>query len=393
MLVRWALKNPARYLWVDTVNGNIKRYIERFMLPELRKLPRKAWSYNRQLNEIKIGESVIDFRSAEKPENIEGFGYKKIILNEAGIILGKNGDYLLNNVLLPMLLDEPDSQLIAAGAPKGELYKGDEHLFYTLAKKAENDTTGRYKFIRQTTYDNVHLSREDIETLESELDPLTAQQELHAVFIRKEGMLALYCFEEKHIRPLKYDIRKPLYLSFDFNLNPFVCLISQHWHNEKGFRYNHYIDEVFLNQTEQRTDMTHVENICKVIRGKYPDALYRVTGDASSMKGELTERLNRNAYTQIITYLELAQAHLRLPRKNPSISKSLEQCNSMLSKPNRIEILFDPKCKELITDFNFVKLKFDGTIDKASDSRRSHMLDAFRYDCNTYYPEFIYKEI
>lgn len=362
------------------------------MLPELRKLPRKAWTYNRQLNEIKIGESIIDFRSADRPENIEGFGYKKIILNEAGIILGRNGDYLFNNALRPMLLDEPDSQLIAAGAPKGQLYKGEEHLFFSLAQKAENDTTGRYKFIRQTTYDNVHLNRADIEDLEAEIDVLTADQELRAVFIRKEGMLALYCFKDSHIKPLEYDIKKPLYLSFDFNLNPFVCLISQHWQDQRGFKYKHYLDEVFLYQTEQRTDMTHVVNICKIIKGKYPDAMYRVTGDKSSMKGELTEKLNRNAYTQIIDELDLAPSHLRLPRGNPSVGKSLEQCNTMLSKPRKIEILFDPKCKELIKDFNFVKLNFDGTIDKASDSRRSHLLDAFRYDCNTYFPEFIYRD-
>jgi hypothetical protein len=33
--------------------------------------------------------SVIDFGSAERPENLEGFSYDFVVLNEAGIILKK----------------------------------------------------------------------------------------------------------------------------------------------------------------------------------------------------------------------------------------------------------------------------------------------------------------
>ena len=55
----------------------------------------------------------------------------KIFLNEAGIILKNN--YLYTNTILPMLMDYPDSQLIAAGVPKGKIKKdGTEHIFYTL---------------------------------------------------------------------------------------------------------------------------------------------------------------------------------------------------------------------------------------------------------------------
>ena len=52
---------------------------------------------------LKIGNSSLDFRSADKPENIEGFGYALIILNEAGIIL-KNRR-LWEETIRPMAMD------------------------------------------------------------------------------------------------------------------------------------------------------------------------------------------------------------------------------------------------------------------------------------------------
>ena len=55
-------------------------------------MPKSMWKYRANRNDIKIGNTVCDFRSADKPENIEGFGYALVILNEAGIIL-KNRDF------------------------------------------------------------------------------------------------------------------------------------------------------------------------------------------------------------------------------------------------------------------------------------------------------------
>ena len=37
-----------RGLWVDTVNANIERYVERYFLPYLYKLPRHLWNWRKQ---------------------------------------------------------------------------------------------------------------------------------------------------------------------------------------------------------------------------------------------------------------------------------------------------------------------------------------------------------
>ena len=78
-----------------------------------------------------------DFRSADRPENIEGFGYRHIIINEAGIIL-KNRNLWLESIL-PMTIDY-DANVIIGGTPKGKKVKNNEpHLFYELYQFKEKE--------------------------------------------------------------------------------------------------------------------------------------------------------------------------------------------------------------------------------------------------------------
>ena len=107
------------------------------------------WNYNRNKSELKIQvdnkgtTSVLDLRSADRPENLEGFGYHLIIINEAGIVL-KNRN-LWQESILPMTLDYK-AEVIIGGTPKGKKTKNTEkHLFFELFEKGLSDTTGRYK--------------------------------------------------------------------------------------------------------------------------------------------------------------------------------------------------------------------------------------------------------
>src|SRR6188472_3936960 len=81
--IEYALDGITPLLWGDTINGNIDRYFDRYFLPVLKKLGSDYFQWHQQRRELKILDSVIDFRSSDRPENWEGFGYKKIFLNEA----------------------------------------------------------------------------------------------------------------------------------------------------------------------------------------------------------------------------------------------------------------------------------------------------------------------
>jgi hypothetical protein len=179
-IIEWAIQGEP-VLWGDTISSNIDRYFERYILPEL-KSNKIGHKYSLQQKKLTFDDSngFVDFRSADRPENWEGFGYKKIFLNEAGIIL-KN-DYLYTNAVLPMLIDYSESVLIAGGVPKGKKKKnGTEHQFYTLYKAATNNQEGFCHF-SYTSYDNPKLKGNDINILRNEIARMSKQMELQEIY-------------------------------------------------------------------------------------------------------------------------------------------------------------------------------------------------------------------
>lgn len=182
--IEWMIEGE-KLLWGDTISSNIDRYVDRYFKPELKKAEiNYRWSSQKKLLELPDFGGYMDFRSADRPENWEGFGYNKIILNEAGIIL-KN-DYLFTNAVLPMLMDNPGSKLFAIGTPKGRTTKENKkHRFYAMYKRAiSGDPT--YDLHQFSSYDNPFLSNDDIKALEDEMrmmNPQMVRQEIYAEFV------------------------------------------------------------------------------------------------------------------------------------------------------------------------------------------------------------------
>lgn len=169
-----------KVLWVDTIYANIERYIERYFFPVLKNLDRSWWSWRSIKNDLRILNSVCDFRSADRPENMEGFGYHLIIINEAGIIL-KNRK-LWEESIAPMMLDYK-AEVLIGGTPKGKRHKNQNHLFYELFKEASERRKEGWKSFHFTTYDNPLLDKEEIEQLEKDLPYNLRMQEIRAEFI------------------------------------------------------------------------------------------------------------------------------------------------------------------------------------------------------------------
>ena len=189
-VIEQMLNDVSPILWVDTIYGNIERYVERYFVPVLKGLPKNYWKYRGNRNELRIGKSVCDFRSADNPENIEGFGYALIVVNEAGIVL-KNRS-LWNESILPMILDYKANVLIG-GTPKGKSVKrsNEKHLFYELYEKASPQTPpqngGTWKAFNYSSYDNPLLDPNDIDELVKQISPALRDQEIYGKFIDKES--------------------------------------------------------------------------------------------------------------------------------------------------------------------------------------------------------------
>lgn len=168
-------------LWVDTVNSNIERYVERFFLPKLRKLPEGTWHWGKQQKVLKILDFYMDFRSVDNPENIEGFGYDYMILNEAGIIL--KDSYLWQNAIKPMMWDS-DCQVFIGGTPKGG---GGE--FEKLYRLGMNSDKTRYAAFFLSPYDNPYVPAAKIEEDKKDMPQRVVKQEIDGEFLEDSGIV------------------------------------------------------------------------------------------------------------------------------------------------------------------------------------------------------------
>ena len=209
-----AAKKVTPILWVDTIYGNIERYYERYFIPALKSLPKASYNYSKRNNQLYIFSSIIDFRSADRPENFEGFGYRLVFINEAGIVL-KNRR-LWTESILPMTIEYKAFVLIG-GTPKGKYTKKNErHLFYDLylrgsqdkekrekkqetqsdkklilwdaPKNAESNETGSnrvWESFNFSSYDNNMLDPEEIKEVENEIPPYLRDQEIYGKFVEQ----------------------------------------------------------------------------------------------------------------------------------------------------------------------------------------------------------------
>lgn len=373
--IEYALDGITPLLWVDTINGNIDRYFERYFLPDLKKIKDViSWEWNTQKRFLKIQDSIIDFRSADNPESIEGFGYKKIFLNEAGIIL--KDDYLYSNAILPMLLDFPDSQLIAAGVPKGKHKKdGEEHKFYQLYKNAKANKKG-YRLLEYTSYDNPLISKDEIDALQLELSQMEAEQEIYGKFVDFAGNnpFAHQYKETKHESPSAiFRPDKQLIISIDFNLNPFAVTFWHYWRDNTG-EHIHCFDELEISNGS-------IPAMIDAIKLRYPHHLHsaRLTGDSMGKNRSIEQRDNSSLYDNLLRGLGMTQYQLQC-KHNPTHENSREQVNNVLFKFNDFKI--NPiNCPNLCRDMKNVQCDAFGQIlkkDRKDVNQRADYLDTCR---------------
>lgn len=168
-------------LWVDTVNANIDRYVERYFIPSLKKLPPTMWNWQKQAKVLTILNSYIDFRSADRPENLEGFGYDYGFLNEAGIIL--KDEYLWNNAIKPMFWDFKTSRLVIGGAPKG---KGE---FFNLYQRGLDPEQKDFKCFSFSSFDNPYLDHQLLLEEIKHTPERVVRQEIYAEFLDDTGVV------------------------------------------------------------------------------------------------------------------------------------------------------------------------------------------------------------
>ena len=165
---------------VDTVNSNIERYVDGIVFPHSVNYP-QACGNGKSNRRYYILEISIWICSVDNPENIEGFDYDYLILNEAGII--HKDPYLWENAIRPMMW-ERSCQAFIGGTPKLGCRVFEE--LYQLGLVKDQDEFKSFSF---SSFDNPfiphYIIRQDMETMSERC----IQQEVYGEFLDDTGVV------------------------------------------------------------------------------------------------------------------------------------------------------------------------------------------------------------
>lgn len=232
-------------------------------------------------------------------------------------------------------------------------------------------------FVQALVDDNPHISKHYVENLDR-LDEVSRER------LRKGNWDYLditdkwsFSFRpDKHVGSCTLNREETVYLSFDFNRNPIVCTI-----------YQHYDDTIHCLEVIDIDDST-IYRLCDEIRERYPDCFFVTTGDISGKAKTTVSQLNN---WDIIKYsLELSRNQLQYSGANPPLAESRQLVNAMLEQYN---IVFDSeKCKPLIFDLMEVKSDKEGKPiknDRKDPTQRADCLDTFRYYLHKFFKDYL----
>ena len=314
--------------------------------------------------------ATIEFKTGEKPDNLYGEDVYAVVSDEA-------------TRQRPEAFYAIRSTLTATGG-KWVLIgnvKGTQNYAYLMGKKAREGKLEDSAYFSFTILDAVKagiVKEKEVEAARATLPP-DVFDELYMCIPRREVQHPFaYMFNpDKHVtRGLTIDKSLPLYLSFDFNVDPITCIAAQ-W----GHDWLYVIEET-------RIQDSNIYDLCQQVKAKYGHHKLIVTGDASGKsRSALAKASASNYYKVIAKELNIPISNIKLPKKNPPIERTQIQLNAMLH--NHPDFLIDgDKCPYLVQDLRLVEVDDKGQINKAKDKHLTHLLDTLRYLLNTFHSDW-----
>ena len=237
--------------------------------------------------------------------------------------------------------------------------------------------------IIKTTYlDNPFLTTEDRAQIEWLKEFNYNQYRIYALGdwgITENNNPWLYAFDvRKHIKDIKFLPQYPVYLSFDFNNDPFGCTAWQ-MSPHKGAQ------DSFAHCIQEFSGCFKIEDMCQRIKTAFPQSILYITGDRSGQNEDIGR--NQTLYQMIAGLLGVNDKLLNLNTHNLSHSDSRMLMNTMFSLYPNIAIA--RQCKEFIADCQ--KAATDDKVNKPSQLKKDRegfkmdLFDSARYFFQTYF--------
>jgi len=123
---------------------------------------------------MKMGDVIIQFRSADRPERLVAEGLRAIWLDESGIMLRDNDIWA--EYIRPTLIDYKAPALIS-GTPKGQ------NKFFELFSRGQDDEEEKYASFHWTSFANPYVPADEIEDIANDMPERIYNQEILAEFL------------------------------------------------------------------------------------------------------------------------------------------------------------------------------------------------------------------
>ena len=232
-----------------------------------------------------------------------------------------------------------------------------------------------YGCVRARPFENRFLLNKTpdyYERLESSYDPKFYRQEVLGEYVNSRADRVYHCFDPAiHVSNHAYNPQKLLMWALDFNVAPMTSVLVQ-W-SDAGIAV---IDEIVLERATTEEACHEFENRF----GRHSAGL-EIFGDASGRNMHTTGTTDYTMLQMFLFKSGFRNIKIRVPIKNPRVLDRVRKVNALFTNAlGEVRLEIDPKCKELIKDFEEVMFKPEsGVIDKIRDPRRTHASDALGY--------------
>jgi hypothetical protein len=364
--IKLSALNPGRTGLLGAPTYPMLRDATQACLLEILESANIGYDHNKSENTIvfRDGRSKILLRAVDEFERLRGtnlawFGLDELTYTQEESWLRLEGR-----------LRDPKAQQLcgfAVWTPKG--------FDWVYKKFIADDKPEGYTAIRAQASENKHLL-EKVPGFYSQLarsyDDKFYRQEVLGEYLNMTGGMVYTSFSrEANVKPLEWDKRQPLLWTLDFNVDPMSSLVAQRVDGKILV-----LDEIVI---RNGTTSEACEEFVK--RFKKHEGEIVVYGDSSGYQQQTTGSTDYEMIREYFAVYTTFTVTYMAPKSNPGVRDRINLTNSRLrSAAGDSELLVDPKCKELIKDFEQVAYKPDTCqIDKDRDRMRTHLSDALGY--------------
>jgi len=234
---------------------------------------------------------------------------------------------------------------------------------------------GGYETVQARPFENKYLLEavpDYYERLKASYDADFYEQEVMGSYLNpSEGLVYRSFSRERNVEAVELDETLPLIWALDFNVDPMSSVIAQVDGEEVRV-----LDEIVLRRAG-------TSEACGEFLSRYPEfpAGLKVYADASAHHLHTSGGSDKEVIEGFFLERGVRGVRIEIPRSNPPVRQRIELVNGrMRSAAGDVSLKVDPRCGELIKDFELVQF-VAGTceIDKMKDPRRTHLSDALGY--------------